>query len=171
MPQQPTPQLPDDTRELKRLLLVREAELIEAKLLTHKLRLEIALLKRQKYGTSSERLRELGQLQLLVEELESEQELLQDGLVRAGIERQPRADAGEDAIAARKPLPAHLPREQQRHEPAERCTCAACGGKLRYLGDCEAQGPRAAGCRRCAARDSRLLIPRRILCTATSPRS
>lgn len=104
----------------------------------HKLRLEVALLKRQKYGASFERLRELGQLQLLVEEFEAEQEALQGKRRAAGERRLPVGDDGQEQSGnGRKPLPGHLPREHARHEPKERerCGCAGCGGKLRYLGE------------------------------------
>lgn len=138
MPALPTPTLPNDANELRLLVLRREAELIEQKLLVHKLRLEVALLKRQKYGTSSERLRELGQLQLLVEEFEAEQETLERKRVATGERKEPCSDEGnEPAGSGRKPLPDHLPREQVRHEPKEHehCTCEGCDGKLRYLGE------------------------------------
>jgi transposase len=37
--------------------------------------------------------------------------------------------------SAHRPLPAHLPRERHVHEPDATCTCPACGGTLRPLGE------------------------------------
>ena len=66
--------LPDDTDALKRLVVRRDAELLEARLMVEKLKLELARYKREKFGASSERLMQLAQLELLVEELESQRE-------------------------------------------------------------------------------------------------
>ena len=64
--------LPDDTQALKRMLVRSQAELLEARLMVEKLKLQLLHYKRAKFGASSERLTELAQLELLVEELESE---------------------------------------------------------------------------------------------------
>lgn len=74
----------------------------------------------------------MAQLELLVEELESE---------RAAIGPDNTACATEQAESsrkrpARKPLAARLPRETLVHQPSniERCACAGCDGALRLLG-------------------------------------
>lgn len=135
MPEARVSELPDDPKQLKLLVVRMRAELIEAKLKLQKAQLELALHKRQKYGASRERLGNLGQLQLLVEELEVEQQQLHEEDRRLRTQAAGSANAAEESNGARKPLPDHLPREHVRHEPRERCTCAACGGQLKYLGE------------------------------------
>lgn len=74
-----TTALLDDTEALKRMPVRSQAELLKARLMVEKLKLEILRFKRAKFGASSERLTELAQLELLVEELESEQASLNVG--------------------------------------------------------------------------------------------
>jgi transposase len=132
--------LPNDVEALKGVLIQRDAALAERsaklevaealvlsqKLELEKLRFEIACLKRQKYGRSSEQLdRELTQMQLSIEDLEAS--LAQRPVhVRPAVKQAP-------TQPARRPLPEHLPREQIVHDPP--CTCPACGGELRRLGE------------------------------------
>jgi len=111
-----------------------EAELAQARALAscseamiQELKLEIAKLRRDKYGISSERLaRLIDQLELQLEELEAaatedalaaEQAAVQDktSTVRAFMRRKP----------VRKPFPDHLPRERVVVEAPANCTC--CG--------------------------------------------
>jgi transposase len=74
-------QLPDDIAELKRRLIVQSAELTAAKngllittLEVEKLKAQIGRLKRQAFGTASERIaREIEQLELRLEEAEAVQ--------------------------------------------------------------------------------------------------
>jgi hypothetical protein len=77
-----------DPETLERLLAQREAELLEAWLLIEKVKLQILRAKPDKFGASSERLKELAQIKLLVEELETERErivpALQDVAAKAG---------------------------------------------------------------------------------------
>lgn len=124
--------LADEAPALKRLLLQREAELLEARLMVEKLKLEIARYKRQKFGASSERLTQLAQLELLVEELESEQARIEEPAAPDAVARK-----AEPIRPARKALPPHLPRETLVHEPDAMvgCACADCGGTLRLLGE------------------------------------
>jgi transposase len=132
--------LPNDVEALKGVLIQRDAALAERsaklevaealvlsqKLELEKLRFEIACLKRQKYGRSSEQLdRELTQMQLSIEDLEAS--LAQRPVhVRPAVKQAP-------TQPARRALPEHLPREQIVHDPP--CTCPACGGELRRLGE------------------------------------
>ena len=132
--------LPNDVEALKGVLIQRDAALAERsaklevaealvlsqKLELEKLRFEIACLKRHKYGRSSEQLdRELTQMQLSIEDLEAS--LAQRPVhVRPAVKQAP-------TQPARRPLPEHLPREQIVHDPP--CTCPACGGELRRLGE------------------------------------
>jgi transposase len=145
-------QLPDDVEQLKQLVIAlgaqlaaqeqrtaeKQAELaaernevIAARLLIEKLKLQIARYRRMQYGRKSERHdAHVAQLELIVEELESS--------LAAGAE-QPSglAPAGDAASArskpARRPLPDHLPRETQEHAAA--CACSECGGELKRIGE------------------------------------
>lgn len=88
------------------------------------LRLEIAKLRRDQYGRSSERrARLIDQMELQLEELEAaatEDELVAEMVARttpvAGVQRR---------RPARKPFPEHLPRERVVIEAPTTCTC--CG--------------------------------------------
>jgi transposase len=139
--------LPDDIETLKRLLQTRDAELAQVRaevasaraeassaeaLITH-LRLEIEKLKRDLFGPRNERKeRLLDQMELQLEDLEAaaaEDELAAEKAaatapVRAFIRRKP----------ARKPFPAHLPRERVVVPGPTECAC--CGSKrLAKLGE------------------------------------
>src|SRR5208283_5493479 len=108
--------LPDDVETLKELLRAHRALLasrdIEAKLSRmeiEKLRLELAKLRRMKFGRSSEKIaQQIAQLELMLEELEASEAQLP----AEAVERAPRRER-----PARKPLPDHLPRESVLHEP------------------------------------------------------
>ena len=132
--------LPNDIEALRGLLIERGAQLAERsarleaaealliyqKLELEKLRFQIASLKRMKYGRSSEALdRELLQMQLSIEDLEA-------SLAAKPPEVRPAPDE-QAQKPVRRSLPAQLPREQIVHENP--CTCPACGGELRALGE------------------------------------
>lgn len=125
--------LPDDVEALKSLVLERaralevaEALCISQKLELEKLRFQIAVLKRERYGRSSEQLdQQLLQMQLSIEDLEA-----------SLAERPPEVRPGPnepDEKPARRALPSHLPREQIVHESP--CNCPDCGGTMRVLGE------------------------------------
>ncbi len=124
--------LPDDVESLKRLvreqqsaLEIARTELIEVQLLVEKLRFELARLKRQQYGRSSEQLdARIAQLERTLEDLEASQAARPSPVVPPAV---PPA-----AKPVRRPLPAELPREEVVH-PAP-CSCPACGGELRAAG-------------------------------------
>ena len=125
--------LPNDVEALKGIVLkhsvaleAAEARLIAQKLELEKLRFEIACLKRMRYGRSSEQLdAKLTQMQLTLEDLEA-------SLAERPVEIVPPPKEAP-AKPVRRPLPAHLPREDVVHETP--CTCPACGGALRRLGE------------------------------------
>jgi transposase len=125
--------LPDDVETLKRLVLesYQEAEaaraaLISEQLQVEKLRFEIACLKRNRYGRSSEQLdTQIAQLELTIEDLEASQAEF--------CSHVPAALLSEPIKPARRPLPAQLPREQIMHAAA--CACPDCGGELRPAGE------------------------------------
>jgi hypothetical protein len=94
-----------------------------------KLKLEIARLRRQQYGRSSEKMaRALEQFELRLEELEAEE------AAGPAVSAQPDAAAtAKREKAGRQPLPAHLPHREVVHEPS--CVCLACGGAMRKVGE------------------------------------
>jgi transposase len=132
--------LPDDVETLKQLLRMRDAELAQARaegsgkdaLIAH-LRLAIEKMRRELYGQRSERkARLLDQMELQLEELEADatedevaaQKAAATMAVRGFTRRRP----------ARKPFPAHLPRERIVLPGAEACAC--CGStRLAKLGE------------------------------------
>jgi transposase len=103
-----------------------------AEAMVEQLKLLIAKLKRDRFGQSAERARQLDQLEFQLEELEAtatEDELAAE-----------RAAPGSTTVMGferrkpvRAPLPAHLPRERV-VIPAP-CSCPSCGGKLAKLGE------------------------------------
>jgi transposase len=139
--------LPDDVETLKRLLLARDAELAQAHaevanaraeassaeaLITH-LRLEIAKLKRDLFGTRNERkARLVDQMKLQLEELEAA--ATEDELAAAKAAAPTPVGAFTRSKPARKPFPAHLPRE--RVVVPGPTTCSCCGSsRLAKLGE------------------------------------
>lgn len=103
------------------------AALAARDLLIDTLRGQIARLRRMQFGASSEKLgREIAQLELALEELETESAV-------PDVEA-PTPDTPPRPAPVRT-LPDHLPREEVVHEPASgACTCPDCGGTLRRLG-------------------------------------
>ncbi|HEX7636459.1 MAG TPA: tyrosine-type recombinase/integrase [Noviherbaspirillum sp.] len=91
------------------------------------LKLRIAKLRRMQFGRKSEKLdRQLEQLEPRLEDLQAD-----EGQTASRAQRQRRPFR---APAQKKPLPAHLPREEQAHAPAEDA-CPSCGGALKHLGE------------------------------------
>jgi transposase len=124
--------LPEDIESLKRLVIEHAAALDAANALLasrqveiDRLKLQIKQLQRMKFGRSSEQLdAQIAQLEFKLEELESQEASVPPPPVRPAREK-----------PARRPIPAHLPRETLVHKPASTCTCPACGGSLRSLGE------------------------------------
>ncbi len=103
-------------------LAERDTDLLSARLEIEKLKVQLAALRRDRYGKSSERLAaEIGQLEMLIGDLE------EDGAERnAAAEAARRAKGKPDRPrrpALRRPLPEHLPRETVVHEPILACRC------------------------------------------------
>ena len=137
MPTSPS-ELPDDPTELRALvvasraaLAAREDELNETRAALAQrdreieaLKLTLLKLRRMQFGRSSEKLTvEIDQLELKLEELESDGANVEVSSVAPLPRQRP----------ARRPLPAHLPRESVIHAPA--CSCPDCGGTLRPIGE------------------------------------
>lgn len=101
------------------------AEIHAKTLHIEKLKMQLAVLRRARFGRSSEKLdRDIEQLELLIGELEEEQA---EGDARAGATDpagpQHPARTRERKQPVRRLLPAHLPRETVTHEPP--CACPA----------------------------------------------
>jgi transposase len=130
------PSLPDDVESLKKLLLAAQdkvanlsAQLRSREVLIENLKLQLAKLRRMKFGHSSEQLdAQIAQLELSLEDLEA----------NAAAESSPAEEVTSTASAkpVRKALPAHLSREPHVLEPSTgKCNCPKCGGSLRPAGE------------------------------------
>jgi transposase len=100
-----------------------------------RLKLEIARLKRHRFGASSERSARLEQLELALSELE-ETVAEADAARELRAARNPSGAAPGAATArkpGRRPLPAHLPRTRIVYPAPAACPC--CGGAVRKLGE------------------------------------
>jgi transposase len=116
----------------KDIELAANAAEIHAKTLhIEKLKMQLAVLRRARFGRSSEKLdRDIEQLELLIGELE-EDAAAEDARANptdpaAKTDPTHPAKPQPRKQPVRTPLPPHLPRETVTHEPA--CTCPGCGG-------------------------------------------
>jgi transposase len=127
--------LPDDVDELKRRLIAAEVGLLAKTLEAEKLKFELARLRRMAFGQSSERIeREIEQLELKLEEIETTVSNTSESASMSNPEPDPASLEGGEKKLRRK-LPEHLPRRDERHEPAT-CICARCGfERLRKVGE------------------------------------
>ena len=123
----------------KELEIAANAAEIHAKTLhIEKLKMQLAVLRRARFGRSSEKLeQDIDQLELLIGELETDEA---EGHAKRSAASDPAppdpAKPRERCHPLRRPLPAHLPREVVTHEPA--CTCPGCGStKLSRIGQDE----------------------------------
>jgi transposase len=127
--------LPDldslDHEALKALVLEKHEQLLSRESEIQHLKLLIAKLRRMQFGRKSEKLdRQIEQLELRLEELETRQGEAAHQAERKG----PSTEPTPLAKPVRRPLPEHLPRETQTHEPKQQA-CPDCGGSLRKLGE------------------------------------
>ena len=132
--------LPDDVAALKALVLAERSELQAARALNSSqeamilhLKVLIAKFNREKFGPRSERsARLVDQLELQLEELEAS--ATEDDLAAEAGAKTSKVAAFTRKRPARKPFPAHLPRERV-VEPAP-TSCACCGGtRLSKIGE------------------------------------
>ena len=114
--------LPDDAAQLKNMVAALSSELRSRDTLIDKLKHQLAGLRRQKFGASSEA---INQLELTLEG----EEIAQATEPPSGEEPTPTPKSRPK----RKPLPDHLPRDEHVIAPAEACT--ECGGKLKRIGE------------------------------------
>ena len=136
-------QLPDDIATLKAMLgieraarAVTEARALDLDAEIASLKLTIAKLQREKFGSSSERGAKLDQLELQLGELVEQAAQSKAAAEIAAPQPAPVTPPAPPAKdkPARRPLPPHLPRERVVHPGA--CVCPDCGGKdLRKLGE------------------------------------
>ena len=110
--------IPDDVAALKAIALASRAELRDRDLLIEKLKHQLAVLRRQRFGATSEALDQLD-LGLEDEEIARAAEVIPEPT--PGAKKQPK----------RRPLPDHLLREETVLTPGERCI--ACGGHVGAL--------------------------------------
>jgi hypothetical protein len=127
-----TQNLLGDIAELQAILAVRDEEITASKaeirvrdLVIEKLKHQLAGMRRHRFGSSSEA---LDQLELTLEEEEIATSARDD--VNAIEADQPEAPKDKPK---RKPLPDHLPRNEEVLSPGE--ACGHCGGKLKTLGE------------------------------------
>src|SRR5580704_4143825 len=117
--------------------LVMEAEAKARTLLIEQMKFVIAKLRHERFGESSERGALLEQLELQLADLEedaSEAEAqAQAAAQAAAASAKIKVESFERLRPARRPLPAHLPRERVVHPAPSACPC--CGGALHKLGE------------------------------------
>jgi transposase len=149
-PRMPSPldslSLPNNVTALRTLFLAREeehaAELEAARnglknqaLQIEQLKARLEKLLRQRFGSSSEKLRRsIDQLQLILGDLEEDEaEAAPSGPEPDTSEPSPDIRVRPRRKPKRRPLPANLPRDIVEHPTA--CACPKCGGALRRLGE------------------------------------
>lgn len=125
-----------ENRRLRQLLEERDRTVEAQQLEIERLKIQLARLRRWKFGRSSE------QLELAITQIELSLEALAAITPEPGVE--PILAATEPPTTRRRhrpvsrALPAHLPRETVVHQSPEvvqGCGCASCGGTLRKLGE------------------------------------
>jgi transposase len=97
------------------------------------LKYQIAKLKHEQYGQSSERSTVLEQLELQLSELEEDASEAEAAAQLAAQRAKTEVKSFERRKPARRPLPAHLPRERIVYPSPSACPC--CGGVLHKLGE------------------------------------
>jgi transposase len=116
--------------------LAAEARASGAEAMVEQLKLLIAKYKRDRFGQSAERARQLDQLELRLEELEAtatEDALAAEAAAAKAAQGATAVKSFDRKRPVRAPLPAHLPRE--RVVIPSPCSCPSCGGKLAKLGE------------------------------------
>ena len=120
---------------LKALVLAQHEQLLWRESEIEHLKLLIAKLQRMQFGRKSEKVaRQIEQLELRLEDLQAKPaESISQPESKSAATASPLL-INAPAKPVRRPLPEHLPRQTQRHEPKE-SACPDCGGALRKLGE------------------------------------
>jgi transposase len=136
MPVAPLPDLDTlDAAALKDMVIRQHAQISSHDAEVERLRLIIARLRRLQFGRKSEKIqREIEQLELQLEDLEAGNAEKQEKTERTLAPAAAAVFAAATRKPARRPLPDHLSREVEVHEPEEK-GCPACGGSLSKLGE------------------------------------
>jgi transposase len=121
--------LPDDVEMLRAIIaaqarqLADQAERLQSReTLIEKLKAQLAVLRRARFGASSEKIeRTIAQLELALEDIEA-------AAAEVAPPTLPVQEAAPKAKPARQPLPDHLPRHEVVHEAGD-CACPTCGGR------------------------------------------
>ena len=121
-------------------LTANAAEIPAKTLHIEKLRMQLAVLRRARFGQSSEKIDgRIEQLELLIGELEEEEAATaarREATPTSGSNDLANPAARERRQPVRRPLPPHLPRETVTHEPPQ--VCPECGGsRFSRIGDDE----------------------------------
>jgi transposase len=118
--------------QLRVLILVQHEQLLSREREIEHLQLLLTKLHRMQFGRKSEKLqRQIEQLELRLEELESNRSQKTIPPEPSSVAAAPNATT---AKAARRALPDHLPRQTRTHVPKE-TVCPQCQGELRKLGE------------------------------------
>ncbi|GAC1502796.1 MAG: IS66-like element ISEc8 family transposase [Vulcanimicrobiaceae bacterium] len=116
--------------ELKALLREQQAEILSYKAHIESLKLQIIKLRRLQFGNRSEkRAREIEQLELWVEELETA-----DAQRSCALAAETGSTLATRIAKPRREFPAHLVRETQTIAPQD-SACPQCSGELKHLGE------------------------------------
>jgi len=128
--------LPSDPDALRAFALSLQAEVYAQALHIEKLKAQLALLRRARFGRSSEKLdHDIEQLELLIGAMEEGRAESSEKTVEAQPAVSPTARR-QRLQPVRRALPEHLPRERVEHEAA--CSCPVCGGtRLTRIGSDE----------------------------------
>ena len=128
-------QAQQDSAEVRRQITLRDTELRAAQTKIQALTLELAHLRRMRFGVRNEALsaeqRDLFQETLASDLAAAEAELARRAALVTPESAPPRAARPR---AGRQPLLDHLPRIEHRHEP-ESCACGQCGRELVKIGE------------------------------------
>ena len=127
--------LPEDPAELRRFAAALAAEVRAKTLMIEKLKMQLAILRRARFGRSSEKLdRDIEQLELLIGDMEESDAERHARESMTSSATQPSAPATAKKPSVRAPLPEHLPLETIVHEAP--CVCPTCGGtRFGRIGD------------------------------------
>ena len=110
-----------------------ESEAKHRALLIEKLKYTIAKLRHERFGQSSERSAILEQLELQLADLQEDASAAETAAQLAAAEAKIAVRSFERRAPARRPLPAHLPRERVIYPAPSACPC--CGGVLHKIGE------------------------------------